>query len=132
MADDYEIGYGRPPRKTQFKSGTSGNPEGRPKGSKNLKTDLQEELQEKVRVTEGTREKVVSKQRAFVKSMTARALKGDPRAIAALSNLVLRLLPQEDDGGPARAMAGDDQAILDAFADHLRDQDELAKGGDEP
>lgn len=28
---DYEIGYGRPPKSGQFKSGQSGNPNGRPK-----------------------------------------------------------------------------------------------------
>lgn len=29
--DDYEIGYGKPPKSTQFKKGQSGNPRGRPK-----------------------------------------------------------------------------------------------------
>jgi hypothetical protein len=27
---DYEVGYGKPPRHTRFKSGQSGNPRGRP------------------------------------------------------------------------------------------------------
>ncbi len=34
MADDYEIGYGKPPKQTQFRKGQSGNPRGRPKGKK--------------------------------------------------------------------------------------------------
>jgi hypothetical protein len=49
------VGYGKPPQRTQFKPGNSGNPRGRPKGTKNLKTDLMEELGEKILVHEGDR-----------------------------------------------------------------------------
>ena len=31
MADDDEVGYGKPPRSTRWKRGQSGNPKGRPK-----------------------------------------------------------------------------------------------------
>ena len=30
-SNDYEVGYGKPPKTTQFKKGTSGNPKGRPR-----------------------------------------------------------------------------------------------------
>lgn len=31
--DEYEVGYGKPPQRTQFKKGQTGNPKGRPKGA---------------------------------------------------------------------------------------------------
>ena len=30
-SDSYEVGYGKPPKSTQFEKGVSGNPKGRPK-----------------------------------------------------------------------------------------------------
>jgi hypothetical protein len=64
----YPVGYGKPPKHTQFKPGKSGNPQGRPKGTKNLKTDLAEELCEKILVHEGGQARKLSKQRALVKA----------------------------------------------------------------
>lgn len=123
MQDDYDIGYKKPPRQNQFQKGQSGNPNGRPRGSRNLRTDLQEELQEKVMVTESGRQRPVSKQRALVKTMTSRALKGDSRAIALLADLAMRLLPQDDEAPAARPLSADDQAILEDFDLRLREDD---------
>lgn len=95
---DYDVGYGRPPEHTRFKSGQSGNPRGRPKGTKNLKTDLSEELEEKVEIREGTRSHKVSKQRALIKSQTNKAIKGDTRAAAFLGSMMMRLLDTGEDG----------------------------------
>ena len=82
MAEDYEVGYRKPPKRGQFKKGQSGNANGRPKGTKNLKTDLLEEFSETIVVREGDRKNEISKQRALIKSLMARALNGDDRPAA--------------------------------------------------
>ena len=80
----------RPPVHTRFQKGQSGNPKGRPKGTKNFKTDLQEELNERVTVTINGRTKKISKQRLFMKTVFAKAIKGDARAGNMLVGMVFR------------------------------------------
>jgi len=94
---DYEVGFKRPPKHTRFQPGPSGNPEGRPKGWKNFKTELLEELQEQIAIKEGGSRRTVSKQRALLKSLTAKAMQGDTKAAGLVANMVFRFLQQEDD-----------------------------------
>jgi len=47
----YKVGKGRPPAKSRWRPGQSGNPTGRPKGSKNLDTILTEILNGKIKYT---------------------------------------------------------------------------------
>src|ERR1700730_396257 len=86
MGDEQQVGYGNPPKGSRFKKGQSGNRRGRPKGSKNLKTDLTEELQTEIKVREGSRAIKISKQRAIVKTLIAKTLTGDARAVTTLTN----------------------------------------------
>jgi Family of unknown function (DUF5681) len=94
--EDDRVGYRNPPKHSQFQKGRSGNPKGRPKGTRNLKTELHAELAEQILVREGDRTKKVTKLRAMVKALLAKALKGDVRAIAQIDTMSLR--PSEADG----------------------------------
>jgi len=112
----YEVGYGRPPKASRFKPGQSGNPRGRARGQSNLATDLARELGEQIRIREGDREKSVSKQRAMVKALVAKSLKGDARAAALLISLLVKVEEQSERAAPAsKTVSSQDQAIIDAF-----------------
>jgi len=115
---DYRVGYGKPPKGTRFKKGKSGNPRGRPKGSLNLATDLTAELGEHITVREDGRPRKVSKQRALIKSLMAKALQGDVRATASLLALYARVItePPPDDNQPIDA---DELQVLRRFAPRL-------------
>jgi hypothetical protein len=118
--DNYEVGYRKPPVHSRFVKGRSGNPRGRPKGAKNLKTDLIEELYEHILVREGDKAYRVTKQRAILKSLAAKAMKGDTRAIGLIATFVLRLMPPDDEAVDERGLSADDRAILENYEARIR------------
>ena len=112
------VGHKCPPVHTRFKKGQSGNPKGRPRGTLNFRTDLIKELAEAIVVNEGGARRKITKQRAFIKAMMARALQGDPRAANSLLLAIAKLLPTpEPEAAPASILSADDEAILTAFLD---------------
>jgi hypothetical protein len=72
---------GTPPKHTQFRKGTSGNPRGRPKGSKNLSTYLMEAARDQVTATVGGRTRTISKLQATTMQLATKAAGGDQAAI---------------------------------------------------
>ncbi len=115
MRKSYEIGFKHPPKHTQFKPGQSGNPKGRPKGINNLATDLEEELSESVVINEGGKQSVTSKQRAMIKALVVKAVKGDTRAAGALITLKLGIEHVKSLSKDEDIVSPEDKAILDEF-----------------
>jgi hypothetical protein len=88
QAQDYQVGYRRPPVETRFRPGASGNPRGRPKGLRSLAAVVAATLGERVVVTENGRRKHISKLQAAVKQLVNRAASGEARSMQLLLALV--------------------------------------------
>ena len=80
------VGYGRPPRHSQFTKGKSGNPKGRPKGSKNFGLVLEDELNTKISINENGKRKSITKREAVAKQIVNKAASGDTKAIPIVLN----------------------------------------------
>jgi len=78
---DYEVGYGKPPAHTRFRKGQSGNPSGKPKRVLSEDEILLRELASKVPVTEGGKQRRMSKLEVMLKQQVNLAMKGDPKAV---------------------------------------------------
>ncbi|MDI1228559.1 MAG: DUF5681 domain-containing protein [bacterium] len=112
----YEVGYKKPPAQTRFKPGQSGNAKGRKEKSRDLKTDLYNELYGTIRIREGEREYKVTRQQALIKSLIARAIKGDHRATDKLLVLIARVIGSEgSDGRTAAEISAADKEILASY-----------------
>jgi hypothetical protein len=121
MSAGPKVGYRNPPRHTRFKKGQSGNPRGRPKGAKKLRTDLLEELAETLMVREGPRQRRVSKQRALIKSLLAKGIKGDSAAASRLFELWLRIVGPQDQAStePLQPLSGEEREVLATIESRL-------------
>jgi Family of unknown function (DUF5681) len=117
-----DVGYCKPPKRTQFKPGQSGYPKGRPKGVRNFSTDVLSTLQSPIKVNKGGRTRNISTQLATLLVLRDKALKGDLKAADHLIDLAARYNTGQQ--SPAtRELDADDQAILAAYGRELLTED---------
>jgi hypothetical protein len=77
----YEVGYGKPPRTSQFKKGESGNPSGRPKKPTDSDSEWRRELASKMTVIEKGKRNTITKSAAYKRQTTNKAIQGNAQAI---------------------------------------------------
>jgi hypothetical protein len=116
MPDDhnktYDVGFGKPPKPSQFRKGFSGNPKGRPKGRRNLATILNRTLKEKVVTNENGVRRTVTKYEATMKQLVNQAASGDLRAVRQLLALV-GSVEEERATPPKRELDQNDQKVME-------------------
>jgi hypothetical protein len=77
MSDSYEVGYGKPPKGTQFKKGSSGNPKGRPRKVLDFDHALLRESRVSVTINENGRRRRISKHELVIKQLLHNAIGGN-------------------------------------------------------
>ena len=75
---DYEVGYRRPPKATQFAVGNKANPAGRPKGSRSVGAVLQDIMRQKIVVTENGKTRRIATLEIILRRLANEAMRSDP------------------------------------------------------
>jgi hypothetical protein len=88
MDKSYDVGYGKPPKRSRFRKGVSGNRKGRPTGKRNIATVLTEILQEKIVIDKNGVRRTVTKLEAALIKLVDQAASGDPVALRLMTALV--------------------------------------------
>src|SRR5271157_5882967 len=81
---DYVVGYGRPPKETQFPPGKSGNPNGRRKGSRSVGAILKDIIEQKIAVTENGKTRRMPALEVMLRRLVNDSMRGDGKAMKML------------------------------------------------
>lgn len=111
----YLVGYGKPPKESQFKPGKSGNMKGRPKGRISTARLLEKHMDTKVTVNIGGKQKKVSRREALVLSAIGDAFKGNEKVRRQFLDLVLSFDATSQAENASAADMAQDQAVVDAL-----------------
>jgi len=112
----YAVGYGRPPKATQFAPGKSGNPRGRPKGSRSVAATLIDVLSRKVTLTEHGETRRVPALEGILHRALDDGLRGDKGAMKLVLALAERYGESSEKTLNLDEMQAEDRAILARYA----------------
>lgn len=119
---DYEVGYRKPPRHSQYKLGQSGNLKGRPRRARNLSTLLGDALNERLVVTERGRRRTKSVLEVIVAQLLKQSLGANLKATA----MTLSLVAQLESAAAAQGVAA--EVLSEADHEVMRSLIERMKG----
>ena len=118
-AEDYEVGYRKPPKHSRWQKGQSGNPKGREEGLKNLRTDVKTVLSMEVNASAQGVKKTVSTQQAALLRLREQALGGSPKALDRLLSLASQF--NNDPEAISKALVPEDIELVKIMQRRLRD-----------
>jgi hypothetical protein len=131
IQDDYEIGYRKPPRNTQFQKGISGNPKGRPKKSLDFDHELIRESLSLITITDNGQRKRISKIQGITKQLTNKALTGSSQALRIYLEYLQQALERAAQSTPQQSIESlkcqdpatlTDEQLRMLISDNLRDR----------
>jgi len=125
-----EVGYGKPPGRTRFVKGQSGNPAGRPKGSQNLSTILNKVGRERVRVTENGRVRYITKNEATMLQLMNKAAAGDLNAARLLLSWVVWLTNSAQAAAPSAVLHERDKLVKLGIVERIRQSEDVPQEND--
>jgi len=115
---------GNPPKHTQFRKGTSGNPRGRPKGSKNLATYLMEAARDQVSAAVGGKTRAISKLQATTMQLATKAAGGDQAAIARFLDWIDEIETRAASAKPSQfPFSASDTEVIQAIHERMKQCD---------
>jgi hypothetical protein len=116
----YEVGYGRPPKDTQFRKGRSGNPKGRPKKRRDIVSTLERTLAEPFTYREGDQVREMPAEEGLMFAQVLKAMQGDQGAFNDVMKQAKRcrlILPRKKpgDGKPAGILVVPDPMTVEEW-----------------